>query len=131
MAKNIKLVAESLQEWQNTSNSDLNEKMFGLVITKKEAMDAYNKLDKNNEAAIREFANKYIAKLGVTGNNLNILKNTINKMPIDKLKQIIEKAVKDNFSGGFTDASGTYKTQQERKPQSVVAGGAGHSAGSF
>jgi len=116
MAKEIKLVAESLKEWETGQVNEL------LGVTKKEKWD---KLDKNNEKALRDFA----VTIDMVANSQvgrNKIKEEILKMPVDNLKKQLAKAEKDGFKGRFV-VGGIYKSPNELKLKSVSS--SGHSFG--
>ena len=114
MSKSIKLVAESLQEWEKSEQ--LNESALG----------KWEALNKDDEQAVRKFANNYVLKR-VSGNSLTILNNNIAKAPIDQLKKELEKGAKDGFKGNWAGATAVYKPVGQVKLQNVSS--AGHSFG--
>ena len=118
MEKNIKLVAESLQEWEGSQGVQLNEENLNESLSSR-----WEKLDKENEADVRKFA-KRIKKLGASSAIKNIAL-LIDKANIKSLKKELEKAANDNFKGGFTAMGNSfgYKPLSKIKLKSQTAGG--------
>lgn len=131
MEKHIKIVAESLQEWEYSSYSnELNEGFFGDFIDKikyllKSKKEKWESLDKNNEKAVRAFANDAILKR-VSGKTLKILNDKISNAPFEELKKEIEKAFKDDFRGNWAWSTPEYKPKPKVRLQSATY--SGHSA---
>ena len=120
----VQLVAESLQEWVESSlvestieAEDLNE---GLV-------DKWPKMDKSNEKLMKKVASK-INALTQGGTGLKVLKQRIAGAKLDKLVAELEKASKVKFVGNWVLVGDdfAFKPKKEMKLKSdFKSGGTG------
>lgn len=119
----VKLVAESLNEWKDEKpvelQEELNEEQLNESLFRK-----WEKLDKDDDEAVRNFA----MKLGkdVQGDaGLKTIKSAIQKAKLDSLKQLLSKAAEDKFKGKLRPAGNSfvYRPAAERKVKSEFAGG--------
>ena len=117
----VQLVAESLQEWVESSlvestieAEELNE---GLV-------DKWPKMDKSNEKLMKKVASK-INALTQGGTGLKVLKQRIAGAKLDKLVAELEKASKVKFKGNWVLVGDdfAFKPKKEMKLKSDMAHG--------
>lgn len=122
----VKLVAESFQEFTDNKPVELNEEQLNESLAGK-----WEKLDKNDEQAVRNFALNI--QKDVQGDaGLRVIKNAIAKAKIDSLKQLLDKAAKDGFKGALRPAGNSfvYRPKAERKLASdFKSGGTGGKTG--
>jgi len=110
-----KLIAESLDEFNNGFEQPLNEEQLNESI-----IDQYNKLDKGNEQAIRKFAfelakKKYVATAGATTDTaFKLMKQLAEKTDVQKLLVFLQKAATDKFAGRTTFAYADPQTKTGR-----------------
>lgn len=115
----VKLVAESIQEYTIEKPVELNEEELNESYARK-----WEKLDKDNEEAVRKFASNLRKDVkGSTG--LKVINSAIENAKIESLKDLLNKAAKDKFKG-FLRPSGksfVYRPAAERKVKSEFEGG--------
>jgi hypothetical protein len=118
MTTEVKLVAESLTEWEN---QNVNE-VLGLSLKEK-----WEKVDKKDENALVEFAMK-LAKSSQVAANTDILRKNLLKLGSEGLLKELNKAAKYWFNGAWTSGTGVWTPTEKRKVSGAMAG---HSASSL
>ncbi len=117
----VKLVAESIKEYTDEKPVELNEEVQEL---NEGLYRKWEKLDKDDEAAVKGFAMK-IGKDVQGDAGLKSINLAIKKAKFDSLKQLLAKAAEDKFKGKLRPSGNSfvYRPVKERKVKSEFAGG--------
>lgn len=111
----IKLVAESLQEYNSSQTEDLNESLSGKL----------KKLNRKSPEDVKKFGLLIAGKVVGSDAIRNTAKAIVNKLSSDQILKIADKAAGDGFKGRFVvggDKFG-YKLAKDVTLKSKTAGG--------
>jgi len=118
----VKLVAESFQEYTTEKPVELNEEQLNEGLYKK-----WQKIDKDDEELVRKFA-MAIGKDAKSDAGVKSINLAIKKAKFDSLKDLLVKASEDKFRGKLRPSgdSFVYRPAAERKLKSeFTSGGTG------
>jgi hypothetical protein len=115
----VKLVAESFQEFTGTKPVELNEEQLNEGLYKQ-----WTKIDKDNEELVKKFAMN-IGKDAKSDAGIKSINLAIKKAKFDSLKQLLDKAAEDKFQGKLRPSgdSFVYRPAAERKIASEFKSG--------